>query len=70
MFCLKISEFLDNVCEQIRYKPIRVEISRELENHIEEQKESYILYGLSKEDAEEIGKSLNKIHKYNSLYVL
>lgn len=71
---MKISEFLDNVCEQIRYKPIRVEISRELENHIEEQKESYILYGLSKEDAEEraisqmgnaeeIGKSLNKIHK-------
>lgn len=74
MFLLQIKEFLDSVCEQIKYKPIRQEISEEIENHIEELKESYIADGLDEKiaekqaiqqmgNAEEIGKELNKIHK-------
>ena len=43
MFHLQIKEFLNTVCEQIKYKPIRNSISEELENHIEESKENYIL---------------------------
>lgn len=71
---MQIKEFLDNVCERIKYKPIRVEIREELENHIEEKKEMYIEYGLEEKqaeeraveqmgNAEEIGKKLDKIHK-------
>ena len=36
VFHLQTNEFLNKVCEQIKYKPIRNEISQELENHIEE----------------------------------
>lgn len=71
---MQIKEFLNIVCEQIKYKPIRNSISEELKNHIEESKENYIKDGLDEKeaeekaitqmgDAEEIGKSLNKIHK-------
>lgn len=71
---MKIKEFLDNVCEQIKYKPIRNEICEELKNHIEEQKENYIEEGFKEELAEEkaieqmgnaeiIGKKLNRIHR-------
>lgn len=74
MFHLQIKEFLNTVCEQIKYKPIRNSISEELENHIEESKENYIEEGMQEEEAEEkaivqmgnaeeIGKKLNKIHK-------
>lgn len=74
MFHLQTNEFLNKVCEQIKYKPIRNEISQELENHIEELKESYIQEGIKEDkaeqkaiiqmgEAEEIGKKLNKIHK-------
>ena len=71
---MQIKEFLNAVCEQIKYKPIRNSISEELENHIEESKENYIRDGLEEKEAEEkaitqmgnaeeIGKKLNKIHK-------
>lgn len=71
---MQIKEFLNTVCEQIKYKPIRNSISEELENHIEESKENYIQEGLEEQEAEEkaiiqmgdaekIGKKLNKIHK-------
>lgn len=71
---MQTNEFLNKVCEQIKYKPIRNEISQELENHIEELKESYIQEGIKEDEAEqkaiiqmgeaeEIGKKLNKIHK-------
>lgn len=71
---MQIKEFLNNVCEQIKYKPIRNEISEELENHINETKENYIEEGMEEKEAEEkainqmgnaeeIGKRLNKIHK-------
>lgn len=71
---MHIKEFLNSVCEQIKYKPIRNEIAEELENHINETKEDYIKNGIHEEEAEEkaimqmgepekIGKRLNKIHK-------
>lgn len=71
---MQIKEFLNSVCEQIKYKPIRESISEELKNHIEESKENYIKEGLEEKvaeekainqmgDAEEIGKRLNKIHR-------
>lgn len=66
--------FLNAVCEQIKYKPVRAEISEELEQHINDIKEEYIAKGMEKKEAEEkavlqmgkaeeIGKELNKIHK-------
>ena len=71
---MQIKEFLNAVCEQIKYKPIRNSISEELENHIEESKENYIEEGMQEKEAEEkaitqmgnaeeIGKKINKIHK-------
>ena len=55
---MQIKEFLNTVCEQIKYKPIRNSISEELENHIEESKENYIEEGMQEEEAEE--KALHK----------
>ena len=74
MFHLQIKDFLEKVCNEIKYKPIREEISKELENHIEEAKEGYMHKGENEEnainkaisdmgDAEVIGKTLNKIHR-------
>ena len=71
---MKIREFLDYVCEQIKYQPIRKEIAEEMENHLLEAKEHYILEGMKENEAEEeaikqmgdakeIGKKLNKIHR-------
>lgn len=74
VFHLHIKEFLENVCNEIKYKPIRNDISEELALHIEEVKQDYIAEGLTEEaaeekavlnmgNAEEIGKKLNKIHR-------
>lgn len=71
---MQIKDFLNSVCEQIKYKQIRESISEELKSHIEETKENYINEGLKEElaeskaieqmgDSEEIGKRLNKIHR-------
>ena len=71
---MQIKEFLDNVCKQIKYKPVRENIEEELKNHIEEAKENYIKEGIEENiaeekaiaqmgKAEEIGKKLNKIHR-------
>lgn len=71
---MQTKEFLNKVCEQIKYTPIRKEISEELENHIEELKDNYVQEGMKEHkaeeeaimqmgQAEEIGKRLNKIHK-------
>lgn len=71
---MQISEFIENVCKQIKYKPIRKDIAEELTVHIREIKEEYISNGIDEEIAEEnaishmgnpegIGKILNKIHK-------
>ena len=74
MFYLDIKSFLNTVCEQIKYKPVRPGISDELEQHINDVKEEYIAKGMKDNEAEEkavlqmgnaedIGKKLNKIHK-------
>lgn len=66
--------FLNEVCNEIKYKPARKGIAEELELHIEDIKEEYINMGLGIQEAEEkavqqmggakvIGKKLNKIHK-------
>ena len=71
---MQIREYIDNVCDQIRYKPIRNEIAEELTNHLEECKENYIQDGMKETeaelnavkqmgDAEKVGKQLNKIHR-------
>lgn len=71
---MRTKEFLDSVCEQIKYKPIRENIAEELKNHIEDAKEGYMQEGLEEQiaeekaieqmgEAQEIGKKLNKIHR-------
>ena len=71
---MQINEFLQSVCEQIKYKPIRNTISEELKNHIEDKKEELISLGQNEQEAERnaveqmgdakiIGKELNEIHR-------
>lgn len=71
---MQIKEFLNCVCEQIKYKPICHQISEEMENHLKESKESFMAQGLNELEAEqeaikqmgnaeEIGKNLNRIHR-------
>ena len=71
---MDIKSFLNNVCKEIKYEPAKKSISEELELHIKEIKEDYINDGLDEKtaeekavhqmgSAEEIGKSLNKIHR-------
>ena len=66
--------FLNKVCQEIKYKPARRGIAEELELHIEDIKEDYLRSGIKENEAEEkavaqmghaeeIGKKLNKIHK-------
>ena len=71
---MQINEFLNSVCEQIKYKPIRSTIAEELKNHIEDKKEELIEMGQNAKKAEKkaveqmgdakiIGKELNKVHR-------
>lgn len=71
---MDIKSFLTTVCNEIKYKPIRENISEELKGHIEEAKEEFISKGFEPQEAEEkavegmgeaedIGKKLNKVHK-------
>ena len=71
---MNINTFLDLLCNEIKYKPIRNDIAEELKNHINEIKQEYIDKGLESNKAEdkaveqmgnpkEIGLKLNKIHK-------
>ena|GEM_PF-1730375 len=71
---MQINEFLNLVCEQIKYKPIRNTIAEELKDHIEDKKEELIEMGQNEEEAEKnaveqmgdaeiIGKELNKVHR-------
>lgn len=71
---MQINEFLNSVCEQIKYKPIRNTIAEELKDHIEGKKEELIEMGQNEEEAEKnaveqmgdaeiIGKELNKVHR-------
>lgn len=67
-------EFLDNVCNEVKYKPANKTISDELEGHIEDLKNDNLCKGYTDKQAEEkaveqmgdakkIGKRLNKIHR-------
>ncbi len=49
----KIDVFLEDVAEQIQYKPIRDEIKEELAAHIEDKKEEYIWQGLDDTNAQD-----------------
>lgn len=71
---MKINEFLENVCSQIKYQPIKNALSEELRCHMEEEVDNYIETGMEKKvaenkvienmgDAKKIGKLLNKVHK-------
>lgn len=71
---MNIKSFLNIVGEEIRYKPIRNEIVKEIKLHIEEVKEDLISGGMTEIVAEEkavmqmgnprkIGKNLNKIYR-------
>lgn len=71
---MKVKEFLNIVCGEIKYKPVRNGIAEELETHIQDIKEEYMEKGIEEQqaeekavlqmgNAEEIGKKLNKIHK-------
>ena len=44
VFYLDIKSFLNTVCEQIKYKPVRPGISEELEQHISEVKVNFIYW--------------------------
>ena len=50
---MDIKGFLNNVCQEIKYKPVRKGIADELENHIQEIKEEYIETGINEVEAEE-----------------
>ena len=39
---MQIKEYLNKICEQIKYKPVREEISKEIEDHINDIKEDLI----------------------------
>ena len=66
--------FINGVCKEIKYKPVKQGIAEELQLHIQEIKEEYVNNGMEDSlaeekavsqmgEAEEIGKKLNKIHK-------
>lgn len=71
---MDIKAYLNNLCKEIKYEPAKKAISKELEIHMKEIKEDYINEGIDETtaeekvvhqmgNAEEIGKSLNKIHR-------
>lgn len=70
----KISEYLKTVCEQIRWKKAHGIITKELENHIIDQKHAFISQGIDEEKAIDIaiqemgdpilvGSELDRTHK-------
>ena len=71
---MDIKEFINKVCQEIKYEPVKKGISEELTSHIQDIKEEYINKGIQEKEAEEkavsqmgiaedIGRNLNKIHK-------
>ena len=71
---MNVKDFLNTVCQEIKYKPVRNEIAEELKAHIQDIKDDYIQRGTTEQqaeekavlqmgNAEEIGKKLNKIHR-------
>lgn len=71
---MDIKDFIKEVCEEIKYNPVKKPISEELEEHIQDRKEDYIHNGMQEKQAEEkaikqmgnakeIGKKLNQVHR-------
>ena len=69
-----VSEYINKVCNQIRWKRVRPVIARELENHIDDQGQSYISGGMEPGEAiekaliqmgdpMEIGSALDRTHR-------
>ncbi len=68
------SEYLLAVTEQIRYKGAKEIVKKELSQHIEDQKNHYIKYGLNVKEAEQkaieqmgdpiaVGSEMDRIHR-------
>ena len=49
---MQIKEYLNEICEQIKYKPVRKEIAKEIEDHINDIKEDLKNNGEDEEKAE------------------
>ncbi len=47
----KVKDYLEQVLHQVRYRRIHPELSKELENHIQDQKSAYMAEGLEEEEA-------------------
>lgn len=71
---MKIDEYIDLVCKEIKNKKIRSSVSRELYDHLKELKEDYINQGMDPLEAEiksvidmgdpqDTGQRLNSIHR-------
>jgi cell division protein FtsW (lipid II flippase) len=71
---MKIQDFLSRVCSQVKFRDIHQDLKLELEAHIQEIAEDYLVQGLPEKeavdkaivqmgDADLIGKQLNKVHK-------
>ena len=50
---MDIKEFINKVCQEIKYEPVRKGISEELTSHIQDIKEEYINKGIQEKEAEE-----------------
>ncbi len=70
----QIRDYVGKVCEQVRFRDVHEDVSRELEAHIHEIVEEHLAQGVSESEAVEqaivqmgdadiIGKQLNKVHK-------
>ena len=70
----RVEEYCRIVNEQVRWKVAHVNISEELENHIDDQKNAFIQQGMDKDEAIEaavkemgdpysVGLSLDRVHK-------
>lgn len=70
----KIKDYVSAVCSQVKFKAIHQDLKLELENHVEEIAEEYLIQGLSEEEAVDralaqmgeatmVGQQLNRVHK-------
>lgn len=68
-----IDDYIDKICEQVRFKKAHNQIAKEIENHIIEQKESFLKYGLNEKEAlekaiNEMGDAILVGEKFNEVY--
>ncbi len=68
-----IEDYVNKVCEQVRFKKAHYKISKEIENHIIEQKESFLKYGITEDEAmqkaiNEMGDAVLVGESFNSIY--